>query len=229
MQEGREILGGKSSDACDHDHIPLHITPSVINIFDTPPRRLEDGFFGGKTTVLLKDAVFEPSSASRHMVELSHADTSPKSSPINLIYTDGGGDHRTPFISVQISYICRWIEQDLDMLVAPRTPPYLSVLNPIERIHSTLNFGLTGMTLARKQLDDDTERKIKSLSSKKEWRKHNEEFLKGNENKVDCRKVIENTTKDCHEMIKKSFRHCNTKEKEYKLGKNQNQQIWNNS
>ena len=149
--------------ACDHDHIPLHITPSVINIFDTPPRRLEDGFFGGRTTVLLKDAVFEQSSAIRHMVELNHADNSEKSSPINLIYTDGGGDHRTPFISVQISYICRWIEQDLDMLVATRTPLYLSVLNPIERIHSTLNLGLTGMTLARKRLDGDTESKIKSL------------------------------------------------------------------
>ena len=54
----RKTLGGKSSDACDHDHIPLHITPSVINIFDTPPRLLEDGFFRGKTTVFLKDAVF---------------------------------------------------------------------------------------------------------------------------------------------------------------------------
>ena len=173
--------------------------------------------------MFLKDAVFEPSSASRHMVELSHADTSPKSSPINLIYTDGGGDHRTPFISVQISYICRWIEQDLDMLVAPRTPPYLSVLNPIERIHSTLNFGLTGMTLARKQLDDDTERKIKSLSSKKEWRKHNEEFLKGNENKVDCRKVIENTTKDCHEMIKKKFQALQYKGERIKIGEKSKQ------
>ena len=87
------------------------------------------------------------------------------------------------------------------MLIATRTPPYLSVLNPIERIHSTLNLGLTGMTLARKRLDGDTERKIKSLSSKKEWRKHHEEFLKGTENRVDCRKVIENTTKECHEMI----------------------------
>ena len=145
------------------------------------------------------------------------------------MYTDGGGDHRTPFISVQISYICRWIKQDLDMLIATRTPPYLSVLNPIERIHSTLNLGLTGMTLARKRLDGDTESKIKSLSSKKGWWKHHDEFLKGTENRVDCCKVIEDTTKECHEMIEKSLRRCSTKEKGYESGTNRHQQIWKNS
>ena len=97
------------------------------------------------------------------MAELEKTD-SMDHSPIHMVYTDGGGDHRTPFISVQISYIAHFLNKDLDMLIAARTPPNLSVLNPIERVNSTLNIGLNGLALGRKELDPETEKRIKSLT-----------------------------------------------------------------
>ena len=71
-------------------------------------------------------------------------------SPIELIYTDGGGDHRTPFISVQKGYIVHFLKMDLDMLVAARTPPYFSVINPVERAMCVINLALNGLLQVEK-------------------------------------------------------------------------------
>ena len=45
----RRCYGAGKSDACDHDHIQMHITPSVINKFGKPPKRIEDSFLEVKT------------------------------------------------------------------------------------------------------------------------------------------------------------------------------------
>ncbi len=63
-------------------------------------------------------------------------------SPILLLYTDGGPDHRLTYVSVQVSLICIFLALDLDFLCAVRTPPYHSWKNPAERIMSILNMGL---------------------------------------------------------------------------------------
>ena len=59
----RKAYGAGISNASDHDHIPLPITPSVINRFGTPPRIIEESFFGGEISVTLKCAMFETSTA----------------------------------------------------------------------------------------------------------------------------------------------------------------------
>ena len=125
----------------------------------------------------LKDSIFEPSTAKRPMVELEYLRSPGISKSISMIYTDGGGDHRTPFISVQKSYIAHFLNQDLDMLVAARTPPNLLVINPVERCMSVINLGLNGLTLARERMSDDVEGKIKYISSKKQWRESQKPFL----------------------------------------------------
>ena len=161
VQRQRKQLDPKTSDATDHDHISMHLTPSVINVFNKPPRNISDSFYGGVMQVVLKCAIFESSSAKRHMVELEKAMASmDAASPIQLIYTDGGGDHRTPFISVQKGYIAHFLKMDLDMLVAARTPPNFSVLNPIERAMSVINLALYGLALARKRFSDKIENRL---------------------------------------------------------------------
>ena len=155
--------------ASDHDHISVHITPSVINTFEETPRHNES-FYGGKVHVILKDSIFEPPTAKRHMVELEYLCSPESSKSISMIYTGGGGYHQTPFISVQKSYIAHFLNQDLDMLVAARTPRNLLVINPVERCMSVINLGLNGITLARERMSDDVEGHIKSIFSKKQWR-----------------------------------------------------------
>ena len=204
LRRQRRGYGAGECDAADHDHIQMHITPSVINMFGKPPRRVEDSFFGGEVAVILKCAIFEPSTAKRHMVELKK--TYPKiESPVQMIYTDGGGDHRTPFISVQISYIAYFLQYDLDMLIAARTPPNLSVINPVERCNGTLNIGLNGVALGRDELDEDTEKIIKKFTSKKSWRNAQNDFINGIEGKIDYKIIVRKATENCYKLIKKRF------------------------
>ena len=91
VQRQRQKLDTGISSAADHDHIAMHLTPSVINIFEKPPRNITESFYGGTMHVVLKCAIFEPSSPKRHMVELEYsASSSGLQSPIQMIYTGGG-------------------------------------------------------------------------------------------------------------------------------------------
>ena len=87
-----------------------------------------DGLFHCKSFFVgLKEYAFEPSGPLRHMVDLNdllmlHLD----GNPFLLLYTDGGTDHRLTYVSVKLSLITLFLERDLDMLCAVRTPPHHS-------------------------------------------------------------------------------------------------------
>ena len=195
-------MGGGVLSACDHDYIQMHVTPSVV-LKMTPPRSVAQSFYGGAPFMILKDAIFEASSAMRHMSELkkTHSEED-RGKSVHLFYTDGGGDHRTPFISVQKSYIAYFIEMDLDFLGGLRTPPYYSVLNPAERLNTCANGGLYGMTLARKEMSPETEKRIKNISSKKKWRNLQQDFEQGKEGAIDYSDIVKDSTKNCIDALK---------------------------
>ena len=65
----KRVMGGGGLSACDHDYIQMHVTPSVV-LKMTPPRSVTQSFYGGAPFIILKDAIFEASSAMRHMSEL---------------------------------------------------------------------------------------------------------------------------------------------------------------
>jgi len=48
------------------------------------------------------------------------------------IFTDGGPDYQTTYVSVKLSLIALYLKFDLDYLIAVRTPPYHSWRNPVE-------------------------------------------------------------------------------------------------
>ena len=50
-----------------------------------------------------------------------------------------------------------------------------------------------------------TQKKIKSFSSKSDWRKAQERFEKGEKNTIIYKNVIVETTKDVHSLINKKF------------------------
>ena len=81
------------------------------------------------------------------------------------MYTDGGPDHRTNYLSVQISLVTLFLTLDLDMLVAARTAPHNSYRNPVERIMSLLNIGLQSVRVMREKMSDDMEKAIQSANS----------------------------------------------------------------
>ena len=78
--------------------------------------------------------------------------------PILCLYTDGGPDHNTTFLATKIALINLFLEKNLDMLIAVRTPPYHSWKNPVERIMSIVNIALQAVGLMRSSMTEDLEK-----------------------------------------------------------------------
>lgn len=76
---------------------------------------------------------------------------------------DGGPDHN-------LTYICLFLQLDLDMLSAVRTPPYHSWKNPVERIMSIINIALQSVGLMRQSMPQNLENLMKANNSMKSIR-----------------------------------------------------------
>ncbi len=110
----------------DHDFTKFRIVPSVTMLCDIP-QTLDESFYQGQVFVGLKDVILEASSPLRHCTKspLRHCTKLCKilsqesvSSPILLLYTDGGPDHNLTFLSVQLAIIALYIHFDLEMIQA---------------------------------------------------------------------------------------------------------------
>lgn len=137
------------------------------------PSCITESFYSGPVFITLKDAIFEPSSPLCHCCELLQALEASRLhlNPILCLYTDGGPDHRSNFLSVQVSLIALFRLLDLDMLVAARTAPHNSYRNPVERIMSLINIGLQSVGVMRQKMPQDMEDAIQNASTMDEVRK----------------------------------------------------------
>ena len=170
VDRGKRVIVSmdKKFQVADHDHTKCSIVPSVILLCDIPTS-LDQSFYRGKVQVGIKDAIFEASSPIRHATELYRILEPLESKPILCIYSDGGPDHNLTFLATQISYICLFLQLDLDLLSAVRTPPYHSWKNPVERIMSIINIhvALQSVGLMRQKMPEKFEQYIASLNSMK--------------------------------------------------------------
>lgn len=131
----------------DHDNAFMHLTPSV-NVLLEPPEN-QHGWYAGVPEIVLKESIFQPSTAFRHVAEIANRLDKHEKKPFLFIGSDGGPDHNLTFIQTIMSYIALFLVLDLDFFFAVRTPPGLSIINPAERVMSHLNVGLYGTALAR--------------------------------------------------------------------------------
>ena len=86
---------------------------------------------------------------------------------ILCVYTDGGPDHRTTYVSVKLSLIALFLKFDLDYLIAARTPPYHSWCNPVERVMSLLNLGLQCIGMMRREGSELFEKEMSKCGNMK--------------------------------------------------------------
>ncbi len=106
VDRGKQVLVATDIPFCvgDHDFTKGKLIPSV-NLLCKVPSSITKSFYSGSVFITLKDAIFQPSSPLRHCRELlqsleaSHLHLN----PILCVYTDGGPDHRSNFLSVQVS------------------------------------------------------------------------------------------------------------------------------
>ncbi len=146
----------------DHDFTKFGLIPSVVVQCDIP-KSIDESFYRGQVLVGLKDAATEPSTPMRHVTELSKLLKERNSlNPIVVLYTDGGPDHNTTFLSVQLGLICLFIHHNLDMIEAVRTAPYHCWKNPCERVNCILNLGLQAVGLMRAAMEEKFEKAISS-------------------------------------------------------------------
>ena len=157
--------------ALDHDvNQRGSLTPSVILDVDIPPKY--DSFYRGQVTVTLKDSVFEASSPFRHAQEiLEYIQDCSDTKSILQVYSDGGPDHRLVYHSVKLSLIAVFKKLNLDMLIAARTAPGHSWVNPVERIMSILNLAYQNMALNREETTSDIEHEIRKTNGLASLRK----------------------------------------------------------
>ena len=175
VERGKAVLVGVDQKlvVSDHDFTKFSLTPSV-NLEVKLPDSIEGSFYRGKVHVGVKDSVFQPSSGARHAAELAEVlKSSENINPILLLYTDGGPDHRLTFLSCQLALLALFLELDLDMLCAVRTPPYNSWKNPVERIMPILNIALQGVGMMRNTTDFEPQ--IKTANNMKQVRQLVEE------------------------------------------------------
>lgn len=151
LWRGKEVLVAMATRLEVGDHMISQnssIIPIVILKLDTP-ENIEGSWYSGNVSVGLMEHTFQPSSAIRHVTELhgvlQHV------CPILALYTDDGLDHRVNYLSVEIAFICLFLKEDRDMLVAGRTPPFNSWKDLAERVMSLLNFGAQSAGLMRKE------------------------------------------------------------------------------
>ena len=74
--------------------------------------------------------------------------------PILILYTDGGPEHRTTFLSVKIALVCLQKFLNLDQMLAVRTASGHSYSNPAEKINCVLNLDLYSIGCMRKHSTD---------------------------------------------------------------------------
>lgn len=100
QQQLKLVAMGKRFEVSDNDFKIFSITPRIALSMKTPDS-IEETFYVGKVSVILKESVFELSSPQRHAAEMLPVIDHTK--PI-VIYSDGGPDHHVTCGSVQLSF-----------------------------------------------------------------------------------------------------------------------------
>jgi hypothetical protein len=157
--------------ATDHDFHIGGIVPSVVLVSEIP-ENANDSFFQGSLFVTTKDKVFQPSTPFRHSTELARIllerysdNTLDLERTILCILTDGGPDHRLTYDSVKASLLELFLTLNVDCLIALRTAPNHSWMNPAERCMSILNLALQHVSLQREEMPEKFEKMIKGKAS----------------------------------------------------------------
>ena len=186
-------VGGAHILALDHDQASKgSLTPSVVLECEIP-ESTTGSFYRGNLHVFVKDTVLQPSTPARHAAELSALlATGAQTKLVLFAFTDGGSDHRSTFLSVQLAWILLFLELDLDMIITCRTAPGHSYMNPAECCMSVLNLGLQNCGLARSAASNDMEKHFKTCNSMDALRKLQPVIKKAwSESVAPVRKLVE--------------------------------------
>ena len=159
----------------------------------------------------------DPSSALRNATEIAKVLINKYGSkeavaPILILYTDGGPEHRTTFLSVKIALICSQKLLNLDQVLAVRTAPGHSYRNPAEKISCVLNLGLYGIGCMRKHsTDPEFEQTLHNCSGLGDVRKLIEKNSERNT------KLLKETSQPCIDLVSDTFSRLKLKDEPFEV------------
>ena len=192
--------------AADHDFLTISVMPTVMLLHHIPAD-VEDSWYCGIPDIYLKLHAMEPSTAVRNAKEIAnviidhYGGKKELVTPISGICTDGGPEHWSSFLSVQIACIALQRFLYLDMLVAARTAPGHSFKNPPQKVHCILNLALYGIGCMWKEIHEvpELEKKFGSCSGV------NDVPTLISENSEKNTKLLPDSCQACLDLIKSSF------------------------
>ena len=114
------VAQGTFFQATDHDHTSRTLIPTVLLRHEIS-NNIDNSWYRGVPRVYLKLAATEPSSTLRNAAEVKQELISKSGKnipPIVILYTNGGPEHRTTFLSVKIAMTALQQALYIDLLVA---------------------------------------------------------------------------------------------------------------
>ena len=198
--------------ATGHDFPTISVTMTVVPLH-YKPADLEHSWYRGMLNIYLKLHTMEPWTAVHNAKEIPDIIIDRCSGkkelvpPILGIYTDGGPEHQSNFVSVQIAYIALQQFLDLDMLVAARTVPGHSFKNPLEKVNCILNLALYGIGCMWIEIHEvaEFEKKLGNCSGVNDVRT----FI--SENPEKNTKLLRDLCQPCLDLGKSSFERLSLK------------------
>ena len=219
LPRGRRVLvaQNQSYQVGDHDFSLISLTPTVILLHDIPDE-VEGSWYRGKPHVLLKVTASCPSTALRNAREIANMLVSYYGSkedvpPVLFLYTDGGPEHRTNFLSVKIAMIALKKFFNLDLLIAARTAPGHSYRNPAEKINCILNLGLYGVGCMRHKVLSDPEFEV-ALSRCSDLKSVRSLLAKAPDKNVE---LLNESCDPCLDLIKQTFSRLSLKDNQFEV------------
>ena len=117
LPRGRRVLVGNNESFQEDNHYfsTISLIPTVILVNDIP-ERVDESWYREKA------CVGDPSTALQNATEVANVliekfDTKEAVPPVLILYTDGGPEHQTTYISVKIAMICLQKYLDLDQVL----------------------------------------------------------------------------------------------------------------
>ena len=171
LPRGRRVLVGNNQifQVADHDFSNMSLIPTVILVNEIG-ESVDNSWYRGQPNVLVKITATSPSSALHNAREIANVLITKYGSkeqvpPVLIMYTDGGPEHRSNFLSVKIALIALQRFLDLDQILAARTAPGHSFINPAEKINCVLNLALYGIGCMRhRSSDQEYEKQLHNCS-----------------------------------------------------------------
>lgn len=139
-----------------HSFHKTNLTPSVRLVHEIGDS-IDASFYRGLPQLVVKDAIFQPSSSARHATELLQMlQAKPElMKPVQILTNDGGCDHTIRHERNIVAMLALFLRQPNTLLLMNfQMAAYRSAYHPVEKLNCILNLAWNGVALSREVFED---------------------------------------------------------------------------